>query len=99
MGRVKKSAKERSRELSSCSPPAPSRNENLSRSHEEIAALQHVGRVFLSIICEKIKEPHHGDIRWSRFEDDPFHAKSSTGIDGIKSFLKSRMASSRELLR
>lgn len=99
MKRVGKSIRERSRELSAANPPAPTKNEDLSHSHEEISSLQHIGRMFLSAVIETLKQPHHGEIRWSRFEDMPYEATKADTQEGKKQFLLSRVASSKENIK
>lgn len=99
MRRIGKSIRERSRELSAANPPAPTKNEDLSHSHEEISALQHVTRLFLSAVIEPMKEAHHGEIRWSRFEDMPYEATKADNTEGKKQFLLSRVASSKENIK
>lgn len=99
MKRIGKSIRERSRELSAMNPPAPAKNEELSHSHEEIVSLQHITRLYLSVVIESMKEHHHGEPRWSRFEDLPYEQTKADTMSGKRQFLLSRVASAKESVK
>jgi hypothetical protein len=77
--------------LRAASPPAPTRNAALAQGHEELALLQSIGRLFLSVVINSQREPRHGEILWNLFEDSPLRAQETKDAESLRSFFRTKM--------